>query len=736
MDQDSTNGTSDKRNWRERLGIGTRDMPKISDEFKPQPGAESKTEQEQPVVRPAVKPHQPVSRTAPMAPRNPAPMAPRVAPAKQPAASNPAQAAARPAPPNEALADKLRAQRAAAERLAEQRVQAARERAESRMSDQPSARPKVAEPAQKPPSSARPKFSFADDANNADVPPPVTRTPAGPLVPPRPALGGDRGQPPFLRPSGPSAPTPSFRTETPPYRPIDPATGYPGASSRYQPTYRGNYGSEPGLGSATGRPPPPARRTPAHDPYARGPEPAFEPEPFADDTPRLGRPVASRGRGRTTYEEDQEDVFEDEQPRRRASARDYHSAYEQGEEGLEDGRRRSKGPWLLLSALLAAAVATAGVVWYYNTNIKTGSTASQGEVPVIAAPEEAAKTAPEAATDATGESPALKKKQIYDRIVGEQEMTGEQMVPTEEVPVQPEPATAATDEGGTSAIPAPAGAVPDALEEPAPLPLPPPESDQQGSLSQTGAEKLAAAASGDPLNLPVPGTTTGSTTPAAASTQQAAPPVIEEPAQTIMTEPEVAEEPPPKPKAETKTAAATTNKKATQQLENLGAEPVVLVPPSTEPLEALPDPGSTTSSAPPEAPAAAVEQPVKKKKTLLDLFAGNSNNAAPATAGEQVAALEQPGQATKATAPSGGSGFFVQLGTFRTQAEARKESQRLQSQHGDIVAGLGSSVVPATVAGSTRYGVRVGPVSSRAEATQVCSSLFAAGERDCLVRAQ
>jgi NAD(P)-dependent dehydrogenase (short-subunit alcohol dehydrogenase family) len=48
------------------------------------------------------------------------------------------------------------------------------------------------------------------------------------------------------------------------------------------------------------------------------------------------------------------------------------------------------------------------------------------------------------------------------------------------------------------------------LEEPAPLPLPPPESDQQGSLSQTGAEKLAAAASGDPLNLPVPGTTTGS----------------------------------------------------------------------------------------------------------------------------------------------------------------------------------------------------------------------------------
>jgi cell division protein FtsN len=130
---------------------------------------------------------------------------------------------------------------------------------------------------------------------------------------------------------------------------------------------------------------------------------------------------------------------------------------------------------------------------------------------------------------------------------------------------------------------------------------------------------------------------------------------------------------------------------------------------------------------------------VKKKKTLLDLLGGNSSDAAPAApaaAAQQVAAVEQPGQAAKATAPSGGSGFFIQLGTFRNQAEARKESQRVQSQYGDIVAGLGSSVVPATVAGGTRYGVRVGPVSSREQANQVCKSLFAAGERDCLVRAQ
>ncbi len=32
MDQNSTNDT-DKRNWRERLGIGGKDMPRISGEF-------------------------------------------------------------------------------------------------------------------------------------------------------------------------------------------------------------------------------------------------------------------------------------------------------------------------------------------------------------------------------------------------------------------------------------------------------------------------------------------------------------------------------------------------------------------------------------------------------------------------------------------------------------------------------------------------------------------------------
>ena len=38
MDQDSSNGTGpDKRNWRERLGIGAKELPKLSDEFRGEP---------------------------------------------------------------------------------------------------------------------------------------------------------------------------------------------------------------------------------------------------------------------------------------------------------------------------------------------------------------------------------------------------------------------------------------------------------------------------------------------------------------------------------------------------------------------------------------------------------------------------------------------------------------------------------------------------------------------------
>ena len=85
---------------------------------------------------------------------------------------------------------------------------------------------------------------------------------------------------------------------------------------------------------------------------------------------------------------------------------------------------------------------------------------------------------------------------------------------------------------------------------------------------------------------------------------------------------------------------------------------------------------------------------------------------------------------------SAGSGYFVQLASFKSQAEASTEFGRLKAKHASIIGTLPSAINPATVGGSTRYRLAVGPVASRDQATKICSSLVAAGERDCLVRKQ
>ncbi len=85
---------------------------------------------------------------------------------------------------------------------------------------------------------------------------------------------------------------------------------------------------------------------------------------------------------------------------------------------------------------------------------------------------------------------------------------------------------------------------------------------------------------------------------------------------------------------------------------------------------------------------------------------------------------------------SGGSGYFVQLASFKSQDEATAEFGRLKAKHAGIIGTLPSAINPATVGGSTRFRLAVGPLASHDQATKICNSLVAAGERDCLVRKQ
>jgi hypothetical protein len=760
MDQDSTNG-SDKRNWRERLGIGSKELPRITPEFKPAPSvaAEGVPTPAAGAVRAAPRPAQPISRPAPMAPRVPPKAAAPAAPVMPSSSAG--------ATPPDALADKLKAQRAAAERLAEQRVQAARERAEA---------------AQAPENGAgRPKFTFAPDAEaprsaapppasppRSTMPPPVR--PAGvsatgnqpQLAPPRPTLGGVPPQRP--------APPPGYRPPPPNpqqgYRPIDPATGYAPQSYAPPPAYNRGYPPPPAPGGASPRMPMPGQRPPV-DPYAG---PSFD-QGYADapgqapqgrGNQRLMRPPMRPAQPQ--YDDGYEDdLFEQAPPPpvgRRATAHDYNQAYRDVEGGYMEEPRRSRGPLWIMALVFLAAVAAGLGVWLYQTNVKTaGNAGAAGDVPVVAAPD-SGKTQAEAPADAQPAAAGTpSKKQIYDRIVGDQEVLGNgQMTPTEEAPIAP-------DAGG-QAIPEPASATGQSGEDVTPLPLPPPPGGDgtEGALpappgTPSTAEVTPAGSSDGGAVAPVPGESTS----ASAAEQQATPPAAKpasEAAGELITDADPAPAPQApaastKKKATAKAAEKTKTTKTASKTKALGAEPVVLVPPADG--SATLDNSSQSVDPTQEASAPAVTQPVqqqakattKKKKTLMDLFGGNdAADTAPAEA--QVASLPEaepsppPASAKKTTtapaqtttASTGGSGYVVQLASYKTEAEATAEYARMKAKHASVLGKLKPVITQASVGGSTRYRLAFGTLADRNAASQVCSALFSAGERDCLVRRQ
>lgn len=801
MDQNSDNGT-DKRSWRERLGIGAgKDMPRIADEFVPAA----------PAAKAAVRP-------APMAPRPGVKAAP------------PRAAAAAPAP--EKLAEKLKSQRDAQERLAEQRVQAARQRAEIKPSETTNGSG----------NGSKPKFTFAVEETSVPaktalpvppmpqprsqtqgppvvakpavpsrtvVPPPVINTPA--MTPPRQPFGNERpvvpqrpvSQPPVMptRPQQRFTPPPArggysaqggfgSSPTVPPYRPIEPnSRGYGGGYApppAYVPPV-GGYNSQPRL----------------NVPPATLPGGAYGADNY-DTRARNLRPPARPG---MNYRDDyaEADVFAD--PRggpRRATAGDYSQAY-RDEQGYEEDLPPSRGPWMPLLLLMLLALAAGGGVWWMYQN--AGNVPAGGQstnAPVVEAPAQSAKVTPEPAQQPLGQPT---KKLIYDRIVGDREVLGGDVIQSEEVPVQPGDATNLQD--GDPAV-APDGTAdplePTGQEDLVPLPLPPPPGedgtgDQQGAapgnktsneamIQPAASESQAAVPSqaavqnaGQKSDSPgaLVATKSELPVPPAPASAEAAPVPGETKAAAAATGAEVISdsppaEPEPAPVVEKKVAepAATPKKVVAKKAEkSLGSEPVVLVPPAdgSAPLivdqqvasidtdtgdgglyggDTIVDPGPATAVAPTPAPA-----PVKKKKTLADLFRGEADDPPAASIDDAVVAPSQPTPAKKiAAAPqpvpapqpapqqpaplqqASAGGYVVQLASFPNQSDASKEYGRLKAKHGVALSGLSPIVTQAIVGGSTRYRLAVGVLASREQANAVCSRLFAAGERDCLVRRQ
>jgi hypothetical protein len=803
MDQDNSKG-QDKRNWRERLGIGAqggsqgasgqggRDLPKISDDFR----------KEAPPVSP-----RPVAsaRPAPRAPASavkPAPMAPR---------ANPKPIAAAPVSPDK-LAERLRSQREASTKLAEQRVQVAKHRAEAQV-----APPPPQQPAQRPQvMAAKPKFTFAEETNGASVgvapvvpqqqPRQADQRPSAPvqqaqLAPARPPLGGPPPvqQPIFqprtqVPPQG-YAPQPNYQQQlspsigyqpqynpqpVPPYRPIDPNSGYappPG----YVPQQRGFQPPQQGQFL------PPQNAPRLNVPQRNGPQlnPNFQPQTeyvpqnqtgFGAPPSRMARPQTRAPAPQPPQDSNEFEAEYDDQPlasnSRRPSTTEYQQAYREAEYGYEDEAPKSRAP-LILAGLLLLALAVAGLgVWLYLSSVKplmTGQTATD-QVPAVAAPPAPAKVQAEQLVDKAAQ-PAVAtptKKQIYDRIVGDKEILGGELAPAVETPAAiPEP----VNEAAQAAAP-PVGGGEDAV--PLPIPPPPPAGagGQQGGLepgslvpdpNKQSAENITPAAGESQAavvasrgiepavapasDVPVP----GEIADAPIETDQS---VVQEKIEDAAPAPSI------KKKLVSDSPKVLADKKPITR--SLGAKPVVLVAPSKQAVAASKKPklqsagtdttgsvavdgglyGATdVTTATDAAPAVSATAP-KKKKTLADLFKGQD-----ATADAQPADIAAP-PAPKVAAPlakpqsvapapqqqAAISGFSVQLASFRSRNEATTEFARLKAKHPGTLGLFSPIVSEAAVGGSTRYRLSVAGMSSQAQASAVCSSLFAGGERDCLVK--
>jgi hypothetical protein len=348
----------------------------------------------------------------------------------------------------EALAEKLRAQRVAAEKLAEQRVQAARERAEGRTPPAELAAPRPSAPQRR---HARrrlhpPKAQGRRSPAAARLPPQVQlrgRTPARHARRKRCASAACRGsaQPAAAcawRPAALLAPV-STRCRHAPAAALQ-ARGSvrelwsTAPASAASGPCRLRHGS--GIARLSRGPRGPQRRPPALESYPRQTEQRDFPEGEYDDGPPGAAPRAS-GAGRSA--DDFDEVFEDDgASRQRASARDYQSAYGEGEDAFAEDQRRSSGPWLLLLSLLATALVAGGVVLVLQLHHEGCGRErhDHGRRARGQRPGRSREGRPRSARRGHGGA-RPGEKQIYDRIVGDQEVLGGQIESTEEIPVPP-----------------------------------------------------------------------------------------------------------------------------------------------------------------------------------------------------------------------------------------------------------------------------------------------------------
>ncbi len=193
--------------------------------------------------------------------------------------------------------------------------------------------------------------------------------------------------------------------------------------------------------------------------------------------------------------------------------------------------------------------------------------------------------------------------------------------------------------------------------------------------------------------------------------------------------PAPAAETPQQDKVEELAAPATTEKApsvlATSRVPVTPEQPAQAAQTSARPAPAAAQPAQTQTAAPLPA-ARPSSQPANVVATVTNQ--GNVRPAAPAQPAQQTASAA-PAAAT--STPSSG-GYYIQIASLPSQAEAQKSYQNMSAKFGSVIGGRGVDIKAAEIAGKgTFYRVRI-PAGDKTEAAALCERFRSAGG-SCLV---
>ena len=131
-------------------------------------------------------------------------------------------------------------------------------------------------------------------------------------------------------------------------------------------------------------------------------------------------------------------------------------------------------------------------------------------------------------------------------------------------------------------------------------------------------------------------------------------------------------------------------------------------------------------------PVAVAKEEPKPAPVIIKKEEAKVATAAPVEAvkTETPKTVEATKETPKSAAPAvaSGSGFKIQLGAFKSQAEADQNWARISSKHADILGGYAHLVVKADLPNGTYYRLRVSGYATADAAKQACAKLSARGQ--------